>query len=345
MICGAMPVRLLQLEEFSAFEAAAFEFVDGLNVLIGANGTGKTHVLKVIYTILQSVGRLNLHEKLARVFLPENDEIGRLVRRRPGINTGTVSLYGRGPGKISFSVHTKGILTGPKIHAWSERAPAVFLPSREILAMYEGFISAYQKRELSFDETYYDACVALNASPVRGARKAAAEHILLVELRKALGGHVELSGDRFYVRFKGDRAPMEAHLVAEGLRKIASLERLLINGSLTENGYLFWDEPEANLNPRLIVIVADVLRRLAMAGIQIFVTTHDFLLARRLSVSTELPDSPRTRFFSLHRPSAGAPVRVDRADTLAGLPANPIEEEFAKHYDFEMKLSLAQEAR
>jgi hypothetical protein len=87
--------------------------------------------------------------------------------------------------------------------------------------MYEGFVSAYQLRELSFDETYYDACIA------------------------------------------------------------------------------------------------DVLRGLANTGIQICITTHDFLLARRLSVSATLPDSPSTRFFNLYRASAGQAVAVEHADTLS----------------------------
>lgn len=337
-----MPLRLLQVKEFSAFNAAEFELVDGLNVFIGGNGTGKTHVLKLIYTILKSVGRdTTLQSKLANVFKPDDDKIGRLVRRQHGLNKATVSLHGVGPSRISFSLNTTGNLTGPRIHAWGETAPAVFLPSREILAMYEGFVSAYRLRELSFDETYYDACIALNANPIKGPRKPAAEEIL-TKLRTALGGHVTLGGERFYVKFKGDPARMEAHLVAEGLRKIASLERLLMNGSLMENGYLFWDEPEANLNPVLTVIIADVLRGLASAGIQIFITTHDFLLARRLSVSAMLPDSPATRFFNLYRSGAGQAVAVEHADTLSGLTSNSIEEQFAKHYDFEMDVSLSQ---
>jgi hypothetical protein len=163
---------------------------------------------------------------------------------------------------------------------------------------------------------------------------------VLQTLREALGGHVELSGERFYVKFHGDKARMEAHLVAEGLRKVASLERLLLNGSLTTNGFLFWDEPEANLNPRLTVVIADILGALARLGVQIFITTHDFLLARRLSVKSELPGEPPTRFFACYRPKPGAPVEVRHGAQLSDLPENPIEEEFARHYDFEIKHAL-----
>lgn len=41
---------------------------------------------------------------------------------------------------------------------------------------------------------------------------------------------------------------MEMPLVAEGLRKVAMLARLIATGTLLEQGYLFWDEPETNLN-------------------------------------------------------------------------------------------------
>jgi predicted ATPase len=333
-----MALGTLVLQDFCAFRLANLHFVDGLNVFVGANGTGKTHALKVMYALVESLrSGAPLGHKLAGVFKPQDDQIGRLARRVHGLSTARVALLtSSGTGETMFSLHTKGKLT-QRTRGWRERAPAVFLPSREILAMYEGFIAAYSDRELSFDETYYDACVRLNANPTKGVRKAGAEHIL-AQLQHALGGHVALDGPRFYVKFRGDKARMEAHLVAEGLRKIASLERLLLNGSLTKNGFLFWDEPEANLNPRLTVVVADILGVLAGLGIQLFISTHDFLLARRLSVKAGLPGQPPTRFFAFARQAPGKPVEVTQGERLSELPANPMEEEFARHYEYELSL-------
>jgi hypothetical protein len=92
---------------------------------------------------------------------------------------------------------------------------SVFLPTREILSIYPGFVSLYRDREISFDETYYDGCLALGTPRYRGPRRELAEN-LAIRLRAALGGHTQFTGDRFYVKFDGNRAPMEAHLVAEG---------------------------------------------------------------------------------------------------------------------------------
>jgi hypothetical protein len=333
-----MPVRRLRLSEFSAFESVDLEFVDGLNIFLGANGTGKTHVLKIIYTLLEAARTdTSLQEKLAGVFKPDERQIGRLARRAQGPNIARVDLT-TDDGQTSFELHTDGTLEHSMgSHRSGERA--VFLPSREVLAMYEGFIAAYRDRELSFDETYFDACIALNANPIKGPRKERVEPLLQL-LRGALGGQVELGGKRFYVTFHDDKAPMEAHLVAEGLRKVASLERLLLNGSLTQHGFLFWDEPEANLNPRLTVVIADVLGALASMGVQVFLTTHDFLLARRLSVKSESPGEPATRFFGCFRKQPGDPVEVWHGPQLSDLPENPIEEAFARHYDFEIGRKL-----
>lgn len=333
-----MPVRRLQIAEFGAFRSADLELVDGLNVFLGANGTGKTHVLKLIYTLLEAARTDTLlRVKLAGVFKPDDRQVGRLVRRVQDANTAKVILT-TDHGNTSFELDPEGILEH-SVGGWRSRAQAVFLPSREVLAMYEGFIAAYRDRELSFDETYFDACIALNANPIKGPRKERVEPLLEL-LRGALGGHVELGGERFYVKFHGDEARMEAHLVAEGLRKVASLERLLLNGSLAEGGFLFWDEPEANLNPQLTVVIADVLGALASMGVQVFITTHDFLLARRLSVKSESPTEPATRFFLCFRPEPGHPVEIQHGERLSDLPQNPIEEQFARHYDFEISRSL-----
>lgn len=39
----------IKLENFTAFASLDQAFSPGVNVIIGANGTGKTHLLKVLY--------------------------------------------------------------------------------------------------------------------------------------------------------------------------------------------------------------------------------------------------------------------------------------------------------
>ena len=221
---------------------------------------------------------------------------------------------------------------------------SIYLPAQEFLSINEGFIAAYTKRELPYDETYYDLSVALNALPLRQEKLADVQEVVSL-LRKIIAGDqatereiVSQENGRFYFDLPEGR--LDVHLVAEGYRKLATLYYLLRNGSLTKDSILFWDEPEANLNPKLIVEVAKVLQMLASIGIQVFVTTHDYLLSHELSLIAEYPSSDNIdlKFFALYKPDRTAGVLVESGQTLAELEHNPILEEFAAHYDRESSL-------
>jgi ABC-type transport system involved in cytochrome c biogenesis ATPase subunit len=352
-----MKLQAIELEKFVAFKQARCEFSPGLNVFVGANGTGKTHLLKLLYSVLKanekadkenpaSPNRFNavLAQKLVAVFRPdpirpkdtdkaENAGLGRLVFRSKGRTSGHVSLH-TDAGKVSFRLTTPGRLTELKDHL-PHSAPALFIPSREMLAMFEGFEANYDRGVLRVDETYRDLCVALGAIPTRGPWSTQIESMAR-SLEQQLGGRVHLVGGRFYV-YNADGV-IEAHLLSEGMRKLASLFRLLQNDSLTQNSFLFWDEPEANLNPRLVTVIASILRRLAAAGIQVFISSHDYLLTQELSLAAEFPDRqpPEEQcsisFFGFTRTSESA-VQIQAGNQLTDLTDNPILDEFASLYD------------
>ena len=350
-------IKAINLNQFSVFEQAQLEFSPGLNVLIGANATGKTHLLKLAYSVVSAwrdfqqqhssraknangplEDRLKL--KLKSVFRPDDGALGRLVckmaRRK---STVEVELD---EGRLTFSLTPLGRLSAGRVCATGELPASVFLPARDVLSIYPGFMAAYRNRELAFDETYYDLCHLLSGSPLRGPRAEAAS-----ALWQPLGQHahttVAFERDRFYLVSDEDGV-IEAHLAAEGLRKIATIMHLIANGSLTKNTVLFWDEPEANLNPRLIKVVADFMLQLAAHEIQIFIASHDYLLTNQLSLNaeyqTEAALKAPVRFFAFSRGSESG-VRVESGTTLAELESNPIMDEFAALYERERGLFYA----
>lgn len=340
-----MKLTDLKLRNFTVFENADFAFAPGINVFIGENATGKSHLLKTIYALLDAARSASgqnpdevVKSRLASVFLPDRKDVGRLVRVRTEGTCTFAIKSDRGETHASLNEHGDVGLT---LHRWDPMPPAVYLPSRDVLAMYEGFAPLYKSTELSFDQTYYDLCIALQRQSKRGEAKGPADE-LAAPLLALLGGSVELDGPRFYVDL-GD-APREAHLVAEGLRKIATLAHLAGNGSIEQGSVLLWDEPETNLNPRLLAKLAGALRGLAARGVQIFLSTHDFLLSHKLSQAAEhraLPDV-EVRFFSLHRESPADGVEVEAAATLAEIQHNSILDEYAAYYDEERDLFRAE---
>jgi wobble nucleotide-excising tRNase len=139
---------------------------------------------------------------------------------------------------------------------------------------------------------------------------------MLVPLEEAMGGKIELDhSGRFYLRTRST-GRFEVHLVAEGLRKIATLARLIATGALLDTGYLFWDEPEANLNPRIVKEAARIILEVARGGIQVFVATHSLFLLRELQILQQSQyASVKTRCFGCHRLSDGS-VDVTQGATM-----------------------------
>lgn len=354
-----MAIDKLTVQEFSVFrKETEMEFSPGINVFLGENATGKTHIMKLVYSILSTVHErqkigtadeaqlsLALKDKLAGVFVPAEGQVGRLPTRRVGRHSAKVALTRMGDQELAFSLSTLGNLRIQR-STFDKVAPAIFVPSREALAMYEGFIGAYDQRELSFDQTYYDLCKFLSAKPLKGARAQDVKE-LVGPIETILGGGVTLEGGRFYVRRPGDGGGiLEAHLLAEGHRKLASIAYLITNGALMKHSVLFWDEPEANLNPKLTLTVVAALRALAQRGVQVFLATHDYLISQELALHDDYGVKPKVRqkFFAFTRDPRTGYVCIDSADQLAELKENAILQEFADHYDREQRLFLGTEA-
>ncbi len=322
----------LRMENFTVFRSVDLKFAKGLNVIVGANGSGKTHLLKLPYAVMavsaeegkkrhERPTKITLQEKLADklfgVFRPE-ERLGRLVHRQQGRNLCTVEIALDPPG-TSLAFHFSS-LAESKVSiektptAWQDKPP-VFVPTRELLTLYPGFVALYESRHLEFDETWRDTCLLLGEPTIKGRREAKIA-ALLKPLEDELGGRIVLNsnGGRFY--FKPNNASnMEMPLVAEGWRKISMLVRLISNGSLLDKGCLFWDEPEANLNPRLIRETARAILGICKAGVQVFVATHSLFLLREFEIllDSESKAVPH-RYFALGQNGDG--VEVSQADEV-----------------------------
>lgn len=343
-------IKSLSVKDFAAFQEASFEFSPGINVLIGENSTGKTQVLKLIYTMIKIAGAdLNKPDALTfsrfqGVFNSKN--VGDLVRKRLSDlpdqleKVSDVKLW-TGSSHIGVSLWQNGQMESTSRSGSVKIPKAVFLPSHEVLSMYPGFIAAYQKRELSFDETVYDLCVALNANPLRKEKFEEVQDIIK-PFEAIFNGpdSISVKNDSFYVKLP-DTGDLIAQLVAEGYRKLATLAYLVRNGSLTPESVLLWDEPEANLNPKLVTVVVEFLLNLANAGAQIFIATHDYLLSQELSLQVEYKGASNIKFFSLYRQDGQDGALVESGDTLAEIRNNPILEEFIAHSEREDQLAYA----
>lgn len=334
-----MTLTRVRLERFTAFKKLDLALSPGINVIVGENGTGKTHLMKICYAACDaSKPRVSFADKLIDVFLPSGRILGRLVKRQRGSIRGAVEVFRDGRKlRASFSNHAtvtkSATITGAS--QWTDpQIKSVYIPTKEILASAPGFRSLYGQREIHFEAVYDDLLQWAYLPLPRGRIEAQSKH-LFPDLEKALEGKVTVKNEEFFLRSR--QGKIEFPLLAEGIRKLGLLWVLLRNGALQEGSVLFWDEPETNLNPKHFGVLVDVFLKLQRMGVQIFLATHDYVILKELDLQEK--DRDQIAFHSLYRTEKGD-IACRTADNFLGIEPNAIADAFGDLYDREVKRNL-----
>ncbi len=320
-------MKSLTVENFAAFGHAELQFSPALNVFIGENGTGKTLLMKLPYAVMRVLAEARPEERLTKTWLQRRiaeklvgvirpESLGRLVKRRRGRQRCTVAIQIDDQDDVAFNFAASSRQSVAVAHTprRCQTKPPIFLPTRELLTIYPGFLAFYDNHYTEFDETWRDTCQLLGSLPVKGPREHTAAQ-LLGPLEKAMGGRVvhDPANDRFYLQATGT-GKMEMPLVAEGIRKLGMLARLAATGALAGKARLFWDEPETNLNPQLIRRVAQALLDICAQGVQVFIATHSLFLLREFEVLLATSHTNvRSRFFAFERAPDDVAVQQDNS--------------------------------
>jgi hypothetical protein len=338
-----MPLTKLELENFTVFNKIEIPFCEGLNVLVGENGLGKTHVMKIAYAACRaSKHDVSFPQKTVMIFRPDQSSIGRLVsREKNGNNTAKVRVSSDAS-KIgmSFSTKTKKWEADVKSElSWEKQMSdltSIFIPAKEILSNAWNLESAVKMGNVEFDDTYLDIIAAAKIDISRGVDSSVRKKYIDI-LQKISSGKVTLQDDRFYLK-PGNQAKLEFNLVAEGLRKIALLWQLIKNGTLEKGSVLFWDEPEANINPIHIPILAELLIMLESEGVQIFISTHDYFLAKYIEVKRN--KESKVQYISFYEDKDNKTVQCEVEKEFELLEHNTIMETFRQLYKEEIGVIL-----
>ena len=344
-----MTLTRVRLERFTAFEELDLELSPGINVLVGANGTGKTHLMKVCYAACEvSKTGKGFSDKLLRIFMPSGRSRGRMAKRGEEEGTGRVEVF-RGRGSIFTTFSDRARSSNADItvtrgeqqsSAWEDlMLNSVYIPVKEMLANAPGFRSLYASRSIHFEEVYADI---LDRAFLPALREEPAAFVtLLRDLEKALGGSVSIEGEEFFLN--GRHGTLEFSLLAEGLRKLALLWLLIRNGSLSQGSVLFWDEPETNLNPKLYRLLMEALLELQRHGVQIFLATHDYGILKEIDL--QMVNDDKVAFHSLYRGDEDGEIECCTSKDYLGIHPNAIAEAFSDIYDRVIERSLGTPGR
>ncbi len=328
-------IEKLEIKNFTAFDEIEIDFVPGVNIFIGENGTGKTHILKLLYSYQTAKIIRGLHKdfsgKMLRVFLPNDLSLKRLIFRGKGVKKEASFSIIKNGDKHSFKLSGQGVDTkaGPE---YIKPEKAVYLPVKEMLANAPGFRSLYSERETHFEEVYLDIIDKAFLPPLKDIEPNQKE--LMNLLKKRMGGQITTKNEVFYLRIK--KVDIEFTLVAEGMRKLALIWLLIRNGSIEKGSTLYWDEPEANLNPSMLPLIVMILLEMERMGVQIFIATHSYPLLKEFDLQRK---EHSLRFYSLFM-DKNRKINLAASDSYPGLSPNRIADQFARMYNLEIDRAM-----
>lgn len=318
----------------------------------------------------------DLAKRLCRIYRPAGDSLGKLVRHgtKAGVHAEIGANFAGGQRlQAKFTSGSKTVALPISI-AQPPLGSPLFLPTKEILSLLRGIKSKeadLKTIESIFDSTYLDLCDKLLAKkPIKveeiiesDPRFGSVYEKLVNTLEgrfslNELVGTVTMSFDPGQYQVQRDKdqhdlntrmqakfiantgESVSANMAAEGIRKLGIIQLLLQNRQLDpgRTGTLFWDEPETNMNPKLMRLLVEILLELSRNGQQIVLATHDYVLLKWFDLLINKRQGDHIKFHALS--TADCQVIVQSADDYRELNTNAISNTFNDLYDEEIKRSL-----
>ncbi len=204
-----------------------------------------------------------------------------------------------------------------------------------MMANAPGFRSLYEEREIHFEEIYYDI-LSKAFLPISKGHPGSKRQHLMKRLQIAMDGKVIIKNEEFFLRNR--HGQLEFTLLAEGFRKLGLLWMLIQNATLLEGSVLFWDEPETNLNPKLMKAVVGILLEMQRIGAQILLATHDYATLKEFDLQSR--ESDEISYHSLFRNAENGEIERFTTSSYSDITPNAIDETFGDLVSREIQKGL-----
>ncbi len=297
-----MGIDRIHIKNFTVFSDFTIDFTKGINLLIGENGVGKTHLLKFLhaYSLAQERKKEGIHLKVYHVeeleLIESNprkmdmDELRDSIAAAFGINGKFIEeKFQNTVSEISFS--------------GAPYPKTLFIPAKEMLSHSKGLLAMKKKygEEMPFDVTLLDIIEKAQAWKMAKVPDIAKNITPIIE--EMIGGEIEVKDDGSFWVKKSNGNMIPFSMEAEGLKRIGLFWQLIMNESINKDAIILWDEPEASINPENIPILVDIMLELQRQGVQIIAATHSYNLLKYFSIKRMETDD--VRFFSLFKTENG----------------------------------------
>ncbi|MCL2059734.1 MAG: AAA family ATPase [Oscillospiraceae bacterium] len=344
-----MPLNRVHIKNFSIFEDTSIHFAKHVNVFIGENGTGKTHLLKLLYAFFETEAEPCLYENQGEKItlnIKDNSLFSNNFFNNLTLVYKSLKIIPSNGNEvhIEFDIDKKihnlvlNVVDGemyfdPEQNVIGKiKNKAVFIPAKEMLSHADGLIEMTKKysNNMPFDKTLLD--IIEKAKQWQLKQTPAIAQRVYTKLESLIKGKIVFENNRFYIE-KNDGKRIDFDLESEGFKKIGLIWQLIMNENITDGSILLWDEPESNINPKLIPEIVDIMLILARCGVQIIIATHDYFLAKYFEVLSSVLDL--VSFHSLY--FENGTLKCETSDKFTTLSHNDIISENIKLYEAEIQ--------
>lgn len=331
-------IKELKIKNFTCFENLEFKF-NNINVFIGENGVGKTHLLKVLFSHIKSISDIKkdssdesfsteLQEKIEDVFFGGN--IKNLNRNNKHFEIEVVTENGIIKSKCGQKNSLKNNELKAELQQKDSKFNVIYIPAQEILSTYTNYLNYSEIAKYKLDSTYFYLANSLS----KKENKVYSLSSFYKGFNKILKGEIINTNEGY--SFQKEKNTFQSSLVGDGIKKLGTYKLLLENKEINKDTILFIDEPEVHLNPKLINFFVSFIIELSEKGVQIFLSSHNYLLIYLLSLKSEYSKETPISFFSLYETN-NLKVTYDFGQQLSDLENNTIVDEYESLFEIEQE--------
>jgi len=331
----------LVLKNYGMIESFNCDNFSNINLIIGKNGTGKTFLLKSLYTAVKTIEEYRrgddiktsneiLAEKIRWTF--QTEKLGDIVLKSSTNPLEFSMKFKNQSFSYKFSKDATVKINTLENKIGSKDSNSIFIPAKEVLSLFNIILKSREiDKSFGFDDTYYDLVKALRITPKQGKNHSAFAKSRKI-LEEIIDGKVDFDSETNKWYYKKGNQKFSIGATSEGIKKISILDRLLANKYLDSSSIIFIDELESALHPSAIYKLLEMIDIIANEmGIQVFIASHSYFVIKKLYLISQKRNQSIT-CISLDQNS-----KITISDLNDGLPNNSIINESIRLYEEEIR--------
>ncbi|MEI0702617.1 AAA family ATPase [Brachyspira intermedia] len=293
-------IKNFEIHDYRQFKNAKFDNFANVNLFLGENDTGKTTILKFLYSnvyLLKYESDNYIYNIPDALHMPVDTPLGGDINHINNLNyhyqnhlfpnTKLIKLSLFDNKDINFTTsfinsNNEIITSNDNINNYNYDYKPLFIPAKKILSIMNAVIYLKnQNIESGFDDSYTDII-----DEILAIKNIDEKELLNVFKNKYdfYNGNIQIDKNTNSVNYyKNDGNIYNINITSEGIKKLGIFEVLHNTGNLTKKSILFIDEPENSLDSKMLRELMRFLVDISKEGVQIFMASCDSSVLNQLT--------------------------------------------------------------